>query len=191
MKSNALPLFYQRVGDNILGDVVKEACPIDQEEACVAQPITAIEMNGLRYAAGYVPRALLKKLKKSANPMKDQLQVCLWDLLDDENEGGTADDWIKTIERSGLTHVNEMTFQVFLAMEIELRKHLIIKQRSINLEKACGHVMESGDVQLYWSVVSADWEEDESKTLLRLVVELFITIRGFSDASAWEEKFKN
>ena len=72
-----------------------------------------------------------KKLAKSANPIKRELQVCLWDLLDDERKGGTADSWVNAIDRGGPTHVNEMTFQVFLAMECELRKHLS-KQNSSN-----------------------------------------------------------
>ena len=68
-------------------------------------------MMALRYAAGYVPRSLLKKLPKSTNPIKQGLQLCLWDLLDHEHEGGTAESWIQAVDRGGLTRVNEMTFQ--------------------------------------------------------------------------------
>ncbi len=70
-----------------------------------------MEMNALRCAAGYVPSSLFKKLKKSADPLKRELQLCLWDLID-EKEGRTADDWVDAIDRGGLTRVNEMTFQV-------------------------------------------------------------------------------
>ncbi len=47
----------------------------------------------------------------SRNLLTRELQLCLWDLLDDEKEGGTADDWV---DAGGLTRVNEVTFQVFL-----------------------------------------------------------------------------
>ena len=41
------------------------------------------EANTLRYAGGYVPRALMKKIKISGHPLKNELTVCLLDLLDD------------------------------------------------------------------------------------------------------------
>ena len=34
-----------------------------------------------------------------------------------------------------------------------------------------------------------EWEVDESQALLELVVDLFLTIRGFCYASAWMEKY--
>ena len=57
-------------------------------------------MNALRYAAGYFPRALQKKLQKSAHPLKEELQsVCLLDLQDDgEEEDGTAEEWLNLID---------------------------------------------------------------------------------------------
>ena len=78
-------------------------------------------MNALRYAAGYVPRALKKKLIKSANPLKRQLLLCLLDLLDDGDERRTdSEEWLDLVDRGGLTRVNDTAFQVFLAMELEL-----------------------------------------------------------------------
>ena len=35
-----------------------------------------------------------------------------------------SEDWIELIDRGGLTRINEIAFQVFLAVEIELRKYL-------------------------------------------------------------------
>ena len=46
------------------------------------------------------------------------------------------------------------------------------------------------DVQFYWSMVSGDWDENVSEELLEEIVKLFTTIRGFSYASAWVEKYK-
>ena len=56
-----------------------------------------------------------------------------------------------------------MTFQVFLAMELELRKHLDIKQHPIDLEQVCKCVVGDDDVLLFWSIVGGDWEEEESR----------------------------
>ena len=35
-----------------------------------------------------------------------------------------------------------------------------------------------------------DWEEEEAEALLEQVVKMWVTIRGFSYASAWVEKCK-
>ena len=118
---------YQRVGDAILEKVVKEKCPVSQSLCSTQQQpsITTQEMNALRYAAGYIPRALQKKLKKSAHPLKDELQLCLLDLLNDgEEKEGTAEEWLNLVDRGGLKHINESIFQAVLAMELELRRHL-------------------------------------------------------------------
>ena len=50
--------------------------------------------------------------------------------------------------------------------------------------------MEDEDVAFFWSLLSADWGEDDSKALLELFVDMFLTIRGFLFASAWMEKYK-
>ena len=121
------PILYQRVGDAILERVVKEKYPVSQSLCSTQQQpsITTQEMNALRYAAGYIPRALQKKLKKSAHPLKDELQLCLLDLLNDGEEvEGTAEERLNLVDRGGLKHINESTFQAVLAMELELRRHL-------------------------------------------------------------------
>ena len=131
------PVFYQRIGDAILEKVVKEKCPVSLSLCSTEEQvsITAQEMNALRYAAGYIPRALQKKLQKSAHPLKEELQLCLMDLLSDgEEEEGTAEEWLNLIDRGGLKHISEGTFQAMLAMELELRKHLQ-PQQPPNLHK--------------------------------------------------------
>lgn len=154
--------------------------------------LTFEELNALRYAAGYVPRALRKKLAKSAHPLKDQLILCLLDLTDDaDDERDDSHCWFDAVNRGGLTSVNNMTYQVFLSMEHEILTHLhVTKQAPHNFKDISEQVKNSDDVQFYWSVVSADWEEDEAQALLELVTDLWITVRGFSYASAWIEKFK-
>ena len=41
------------------------------------------------------------------------------------------------------------------------------------------------DVLFYWSRLSADADEEDAQTLLKMVVELWVTIRGFAFASSW------
>lgn len=46
------------------------------------QELDFIEANALRYIGGYLLRSLSKKIMKSANPMKEELLLCLADLLE-------------------------------------------------------------------------------------------------------------
>ena len=56
-----------------------------------------------------MPWALQGKLRKSAHPLKDQLTLCLLDLLDDgDEEHDSSCNWIQMIDRGGLTHVNNV-----------------------------------------------------------------------------------
>ena len=54
-------------------------------------------------------------------------------------------------------------------------------------------IMACEDIQFYWLIVTADFEVDEDEvqsTLLSMIVELYLTIRGFSFASNWIEQYK-
>ena len=114
-------------------------------------------------------------MKRSANPRKGQLQLCLMNILDDgDEEHSESEEWLDLV---GLTRVNEATFQVFLAMETELRQHLKSENTPNFKTYVNKQVLENEDVAFYWSILSAEWEESDSQALLELVVNLFFTIR--------------
>jgi len=50
--------------------------------------------------------------------------------LDEGNQ-----DWIKCIDRGGLTHINKVTFEVFVAIEKELRERLFRERMPPDLTK--------------------------------------------------------
>lgn len=102
------------------------------------------------------------------------------------------EDWINLVDRGGLTRVNDNTFEVFRVMEYELRKHLSTNTiQSLTLgDDMKKSIVESEDVQFFWSMVSGDWDEESVLVLLEMVVSQWIKIRGFSYASAWVEKYK-
>ena len=70
-------------------------------------------------------------------------------------------------------------------MELELRNHLQSQHIPNFKTEVRKEILENEDVAFYWSILSCDWEVDESQALLELVVDLFLMIRGFSYASAW------
>ena len=196
LQATSHPIFWQCIGDKLFKSIIKNSFSLatssERGAGKEAPIISHQEANALRYAAGYIPRAVGKKLKKSNDPQKARLWLCLLDVLDDgDKEHTDSEDWIELIDRGGLTHINDIAFQAFLAMEIELRKHLDSQCAPPNFKTdITKKVLENEDVAFYWSILSADWEEQDSQALLELMVNMFITIRGFSYASAWVEKYK-
>ena len=185
-------IFVQHVGDCMLKDLIERhfevLAPPSRNER--EPSLNLYEANALRYAAGYVPRALTKKLKKSAHPLKNELTICLLDLLDDgEDECTESHEWIFKLDRGGLKHINNICYQLFEAMEIEIRCHLN-PDKPANFIEVQASILRNEDVLFYWSMIGSDWEEDESAALLPMVVNLWVTVRGFSYASAWVEKYK-
>lgn len=54
------------------------------------------------------------------------------------------------------------------------------------------HVIKNDDdVLFYQSIVSVSWEEEEAQVLLLMLVEHWSTLRGFSLAGAFMEKYKH
>ena len=189
--SKVSPIFCQYIGNFVFKELIRLHHPIaESTESNSIQHLTYEEINALRYAAGYIPRALKKKLLKSTHPLKKDIQLCILDLLDDGDEDqNDSQDWLQLINRGGLTRVNNTTFEMFVAMEYELRKH-IHQGQAPNLEHMVTSIAENEDVLFLWSLISADWEESSASALLQMVIRQWVKVRGFSYASAWLEKYK-
>ena len=107
----------------------------------------------------------------------------------ESDEDDESEEWVQSIDRRGLKHVTNMTYMASEAMEVEFRKHLIISN-VINTHKIMTEIENNGDVQFYWCIVSVGWANDTAHTILGMIINLWITIRGFSTASGWLEKYK-
>ena len=60
------------------------------------------EKNALRYTAGYIPRALKKKIDRFSHPLKKELLLCLLDLSEEFGIEGESCERINSIDRGGL-----------------------------------------------------------------------------------------
>ena len=197
----AHPLFWQIVGDGMLAQIVKKKFPLpaaapaqdSASEGSTRPSLTLRDMNALRYAAGYVPRAVFKKLNLHPSAVNTRLQKCLQDLLQESSGNLASEEWLDLVDRGGLCRVNDTAFSLFQAMELEVRSHL---QRHAAVvtenfkEVVTRRVFESDEVKTIWTWLSNEWEDEDSKLLFRMIVELFVTVRGFSYASAWIEQHK-
>lgn len=186
--SDCTPAFYQYVGNEMFKDIIRIRHPIQSSVATSSEisPMTYKDINALRYFAGYIPRMLRKRLRTSTHPLKDDILLCIHDLLDDgEETNDESQDWVHHVNRGGLTLVNNSTFDVFLAIE-EVNKRI----GEDWTDKVKAEIVESEDVEFLWSLVCGDWEEGSSKALLQMIVNQYVKIRGFSYSSKLMEEYK-
>ena len=150
--------------------------------------LTHLELNAIRYTAGYVPRALIKKITKSHLSNKKDLLLSLNELIecDGENPASSAD-WLNAINCGGLFCISDITFDFFVSLEYEVRAHIHAGQEIGVIHSA---LQQSEDVLFHWSMITATWDNEVAIKLMEMIVKLWITVRGFSLASAWIEQYK-
>ena len=193
------PAFYQYITDILFREVVKAKFHSSecQVSASAKSQLTVEETNALHYAAGYVCHKLRKRLESSTHPQKEELILLIMDLSgedDDSDESDNVENWTSMIDRGGLFHISENTYTLFLAMEEEVRDHL--RKTPAHMitdgfkQKLLGSIGSNEDVLSLWRSLSADADEEDAQTLLKMVIELWVTIRGFAFASSWIELHK-
>ena len=84
---------------------------------------------------------------------------------------------------------------VFQSMEEVVREHLRkSNMQSLSLSGGkhilIGKITSDEDVRFNWCIAAADFGEAEEKILLEMIVELWVTIRGFYFVSGWIEQYK-
>ena len=148
--------FFQDVGHYIFKELIKKhhSTESTKHKEISFNPIYE-ELNGIRYAAGWVARALLKKLKRSTHPLKDDLSLCIVDLLDDEDDSPQeSNDWVEAVDRGGLIGVNNITFELFWTMEKTLRDIMSTTPVSQVPENSVEKVKNDDNVELKFYLVS-------------------------------------
>ena len=200
----ACPIFYQYVTDKLFRRLIVRHFPVSGESGdhtpVVSGSLSYEETNALRYAAGYVCRAVRKRIASQARA--HELLLSLEELLDDTEDGGednddrhpSSCDWTNLSNRGGLLHVTDEAFAVFHAIEQVVRQHLRKdKARKISSgikKELCASIMCDENVLFYWCTVAANMDKQIGTMLLLMIVELWVTIRGFSFAGAWMELYK-
>ena len=198
----ALPIFYQSLTDSLFQNRIEYHFPLSCSPQQVGEAeaegsmLTFEEENAIRYAAGYVLRAVRKKTSKSSKQQKDQLVEAIDAILsdDDVEEDDLSSKWMAVVDRGGLLHISDDLYRVFVAMELDIRKHLRIEKASemvSSLEgKLASSLLANEDVQFYWCIVCCEVPEEIAREILKSIAELWTTIRGFSFAKSYMEIYK-
>lgn len=192
------PVLYQHLTDLVFKELLhlKYSVVAKDPENASTSPLTYNEVNALRYAAGYVCRHIRKKVEASNHPLKEEMVLSLMTMVKEKSDttSGPCEEWTDLADRGGLWHIRENTHSFFLCLEEETRVHLQSLLTETNKkQKIIQELIDNENVQFYWLIVGADFEEENEAVhseLLKRIVELFVTMRGFSYASAWLEKYK-
>jgi len=114
---------YQYIGDQILKKLIKTTYPLTAREAESSLANCELkETNAVRYVPGYVVQLLQKRILKSTHAQRDDIQLCLSQLVHaDDKAPDDSQDWMNAIDRGRLMHVNNDAYELFLSMEKQLR----------------------------------------------------------------------
>ncbi len=155
------------------------------------------EDNAVRYASA-MKLKLMKKFQKMSTETAAHFVECLGSMA---SSGDVSSyylytlEWMTNIDRGGLFHVSDTTFNLFKAIEIQTQALLpqhIISKPTPSKGKLLKDVLEDDDVQFWWSMLAIDIKkESEADDLLHEIVSLWVTIRGFAVTSFWLEQYKN
>ena len=186
-------MLIQFIGHYVFKEIVKRhfTVSLSQKTSAPDFSMSYEEKNALRYSAGYVIRSVKKEIAKSSHPLKDDILWCIDDMNScDEDLDIDSLDWITLIDRGGLTCVNNITFELFQAIEIEFHKHLKLPLPENFRSILASAIVHNEDVLFFWDIIRTEWEEEVSSILINRIIEKWVTIRGFSIASSWLEKYK-
>ena len=198
------PVLLQSVNRLIFNTLLIEYCsakfaPIPTAAHVPSDRMGSEEENALRYACGYTPFKLMKKFEKQGTQKAAQFVECLSNMaVGVENEESSfynyTCEWVKAVDRGGLFHVSDYGFMLFKAIEIKTKEFLPQHLKSslpTSKEVLITTIMEDHDVQFHLSMLTVDIDSDDNATeLLQVIVEKWVTIRGFSVTSSWTEQYK-
>lgn len=198
------PLLMEIANEALFEKLIEEMFSTEAEDSVESVSLTKDEENILRYACGYVGMKLHQHFLKLPGDKAAQYVECLYNMQSDGPTSSLLDYtkcWIEKVNRGGLFDVSDEAYQLFRAIEMAMRNkltnHLMKQTSAIPQDSDEGKsaiiefVLHDLDVQFYWSMIDTDIEDEgHSSELLRHIVQLWLTIRGFSISKAWIEDYK-
>lgn len=205
---NPHPTFYQHVTHHILKLLIKQRYTLPSSRELVSEAtatssgnvsstsnndLTIEEQNALRYVCGYIVRTVRYILEKSKYDSKEEMIMCLVGMYGDEidEERGT-EAWCNMIDRGGLWHVSDETYELFLEIETVVRRYYRPELASCFAEQKVVEqaILENDRVLFYWSLFTLSIDNSAANKLLKLFIKKYITTRGFYFATSFVELYK-
>ena len=199
------PSLPQMISDTYLRSTIKQICDSLPSSPCTStamRQLTEVEENAIMYAAGYVVRVLIQKYKKSSDLVSADFVSCLTHMLEgspldiegNESFEDCASRWVKVTNRGGLLILRRGAYWLFRDVELVLWPFLEkLKSRTtcLDMKVATESIVSNESVRFKWSMMDVDIpNQSNSEQLLTVIVQKWITIRGFSYASKILETYQ-
>ena len=193
------PLVYQTVNQNLYEEILKCKFTVQPTTSIQKAHLSHDEECVVRYASGYIPFILLKRHEKCLSETSVSIVECLISMAVNGEESDFLQytrSWLDKVNRGGLFEVNDLAYQLFKEIEINLQYKLVNQLQPSSTQQTTkaemiSSVLLNDDIQFYWSMLSTDIEDEQTgQELLREIVELWLTIRGFSVAREWMEMYR-
>ena len=118
---------------------------------------------------------------------KKELKLCLTELLEESGEDeeySESTDWISIVDRGGLNHITNNMFMLMCSLEVLVKHHIDV---NVHPDKAVLKLtlLTSKDVEGYLDDLGVI-----RKLILSMLVDHYITVRGFAYCSTFMEKYK-
>ena len=131
IQQSAQPAFYQYITHYVFKILIEKEFSPNKDVQDTSEhpdcPLTKIEENALRYVAGYICRNVKEKIEASSLSHKDEMMDCLFHMAgDEEDESAGTEEWLNSIDRGGLWHMNDMTYSLFIIFIILMQRGGII-----------------------------------------------------------------
>ena len=158
--------------------------------------ITPDEQAIIMWASGYVPLSLIRRYKKSKSSKAVSFVQCLRNMdvgVYEEDFCDYARHWFDINNRGGAFEMNNTAFTLFLQLEQLVRAYLLTLQphtQANKLDAIVDEIRRDRSVDFHWSKLSVDLSKEDSSELLGEVINLWMTMRGYSIAGAWQEQYK-
>lgn len=190
------PMFYQHMTQELFELIIGKKLKIKETVSTESTvTLSTEEENVVRYIGGYV----IRMLKKALHSPKDKEIMDTLDMLTKSSEQSISHDhgseqWTKALDRGGLIHISDEAFECFCAIEVGIRRHLnmanIDDMDNSFRSRLVSDLVDDSDVQFSWCIVGHEMDEECSTECLEMIVNKWITIRGFSFAKSMVELYK-
>ena len=94
--------------------------------------------------------------------------------------------WTQLLDCGGLIHISDVCYWMFYNMELGFRQNFTIT----STETLKTTIPDSITKRRLTVLLSVNWSDEVSTALLHMIVNQWITVRGFSSASAFIEMYK-
>ena len=190
----ANPAFFQYVTYEVFKETIKDEFELSTSTIATAtlSPLSRDDQSALRYVAGYVCRKIREKLEPSTVPQKNDMILTLMEFrgsgIHSQHE---SEKWTNLIDRGGLWHVTDDVFSFFLSMEEEIRHFFTLNNpKGTERKEVIGAVVTNEDVLFEWCMLTVELDDNVAQKLRDMIVELYVTIRGFSFSNSCMELYK-